>query len=245
MERQRVLNLGFVTEHEKLCRNTNSFWGLETAPFVYTSSRWGVESSREGTPDSNTGSSYQLPPTTALSASVRRVHKGKKKRALSPISRSSSPPLLPVRKQPALPYGGIIGAERRCSKRQAARKGILYSVGSWSPNQQGLSTDPLLLSPKRPKSPTPLEYVTNDEPMKEVEPDWSEWVANPYLNRLGKWSAEVDLGKPPSDEEEARVRFGIGWSSEEERAEANAREEEEANEIKGLLRTHERKPPRR
>ena len=90
-----------------------------------------------------------------------------------------------------------------------------------------------------------MEYVTDDEPMKEVEPDWSEWVPNPYLNRMGKWLAEVDLGKPPSDEEEARARFGIGWSSEEERTEANAREEEEADEIEGLLRTHERKPPRR
>ena len=90
MERQRVLNLGFVMEHEKLRWNTNSFWGPETAPFVYTSSHWGVESSREGTPDSNIGSSYQPPPTTASSASVRRVHKGKKKRAPSPISCSSS-----------------------------------------------------------------------------------------------------------------------------------------------------------
>ena len=88
-----------------------------------------------------------------------------------------------------------------------------------------------------------MEYVTDNEPMKEVEPDWSEWVASPYLNYLGKWLAEVDLGKPPSDEEKAWAQFGIGWSSEEERAEANAREEEEAEEIEGLLRTHERKPP--
>ena len=237
--------MGFVTEHEKLHRSTNSFWGPETAPFVYTSSRWGVGSSRKGTPDSNIGSSYQPPPTTTSSASVRCVHKGKKKRALSPISHSSSPPLLPVHKQPALPYSGVIGTERRRSRRQAARKGVLHSVGSWSADQQGSSTDPLLLSLRRLRNPTPLEYVTDNEPMKEVEPDWSEWVANPYLNYLGKWLAEVDLGKPPSDEEEARARFEIGWSSEEERAEANACEEEEAEEIEGLLRTHERKPPRR
>ena len=88
-----------------------------------------------------------------------------------------------------------------------------------------------------------MEYADDDEPMKEVELDWSEWVANPYLNCLGKWLAEVDLGKPPSDEEQARGRFGISWSSEEERAEVNAYEEEEADEINGLLRTHERKPP--
>ena len=90
-----------------------------------------------------------------------------------------------------------------------------------------------------------MDYVNNDKPMKEVEPDWSEWVANPHLNRLGKWLAEVDLGKPPSDEEQAWERFGISWSSKEERAKANAYEDEEADEIDGLLRTHEHKPPRR
>ena len=87
-----------------------------------------------------------------------------------------------------------------------------------------------------------MEYA-NDELMKEVEPEWSKWVANPYLNYLGKWLAVVDLGEPPSDEEKAREQFRIGWSSEEERAKANAYEDEEANEIDGLLRTHERKPP--
>ena len=55
--------------------------------------------------------------------------------------------------------------------------------------------------------------------------------------------AEVDLGKPPSDEEEARARFRISWSSEEERVKADAHEEEEADKIEGLLRTHERRPP--
>ena len=80
--------------------------------------------------------------------------------------------------------------------------------------------------------------------MKEVvEPDWSQWVDDPCLNYLGRWLAHVDLGKPPSDEEEACGQFGIRWSSEEERAEANAYEDEEASEIDGLLRTHEHKPP--
>ena len=102
-----------------------------------------------------------------------------------------------------------------------------------------------LLSPKRPRSPTPLEYADDNKPMKEVEPDWSKWVANPHLNHLGKWLADVDSGKPPSDEEKAREQFRISWSSEEERAEANAYEDEEADEIDGLLRTHERKPPHR
>ena len=197
-----MLKVGFVMEHEKLHRNTNSFWGPEMALFICTSSRWGVESSCEGSPNSNIGSSYQPAPTTDSSASVRHVHKGKK-RALSSITRPPSPPLLPVHKQPALPYGGVIGTEQQPSRRQAARNGVLHLVGSWSSAHQGSSTDPLPLSPKRPRSPTPLEYVTDDELMKGVEPDWSEWVANPHLNRLGRWLADVDLGKPPSDEKRA------------------------------------------
>ena len=48
-----------------------------------------------------------------------------------------------------------------------------------------------------------MEYVEDDELMKEVKLDWKEWVPNPHLNRLGKWLAETDLGKPPSDEEMA------------------------------------------
>ena len=68
--------------------------------------------------------------------------------------------------------------------------------------------------------------------------DWTEWVPNPHLNRLGKWLAEMDLEKPPSDEEEARNRFGLGWSSEEERGEVKAQEDFNESEIEGLLRTH-------
>ena len=109
-------------------------------------------------------------------------------------------------------------------------------------NQQESSTNPLLLSLKRPKSLSPLEYA-EDELMKVVEPDWSKWVASPHLNYLGRWLVKVDLGKPPSDEEEAQGWFGIRWSSEEERAKANAYEDEEASEIDGLLRTHGCKPP--
>ena len=106
MEWQQVLNVGFVTGHEKLHRNTNSFWGPEMAPFVYTSSRWGVESSCEGLPDSNIGSSYQPAPTTDSSASGRWIHRGKK-RVLQPISPTPSP-LLPTCRQPMHPYGGVI-----------------------------------------------------------------------------------------------------------------------------------------
>ena len=102
----------FVMEHEKLRHNTNSFWGPEMVLFVYTLSRWGVESSCEGLPDSNIGSSYQPVPTTDSSALDCHVHVGKTKRVLSPVTHSPSPPLLPTCRQPVHPYGGVIGVGR-------------------------------------------------------------------------------------------------------------------------------------
>ena len=100
-----------------------------------------------------------------------------------------------------LPYGGFIGAKRQ-SRRKSARKGLLHLVHSSHSSRPGLSRDPLL-SLERLRSLSPLEFTDDNEPMKEVEPDWSEWVASPYLNYLGKWLANVDLGKPPSDKEQA------------------------------------------
>ena len=160
-----------MTEHEKLRWNTNSFWGPEMAPFVYTSSHWGVESSCEGSPDSNIGSSYQPVPTTHLSASGLRACFGKKKRVLLPVTRSPSPPLLLTCQQPVHPYGGVIGAGRRAGKR-SAQKGVLIPVQSLYSSQPGSTRDPLL-SPERVRSPTPLEYIEDNELMKEVNPDFS------------------------------------------------------------------------
>ena len=137
----------------------------------------------------------------------------------------------------------IIGAGRRAGKR-LARKGILIPIQSSHSSQLGSSRDPLL-SPERVRSLTPLEYANDNEPMKEIEPDWSKWVSNPYLNYLGKWLADVDLGKPPSDEEQARGQFGIGWSSQDKREEVKAQEDFDESEIEGLIRTHARHPPRR
>ena len=182
MERQKNLNLGFVTEHEKLRQNTNSIWGPEMVPFVNTSSCWGVESSHEGSPDSNIGSSYQPAPTTDSSASGRHVHKGKK-RVLQPISLTPSPPLLPTHRQPVHPYGGVIGVGRQAGK-ISAWKGLLIPLQGLHSSPPGSSRDPLL-SPERVRSPTPLEYIEEDKPMKEGELDWTEWVSNPHLNRLG------------------------------------------------------------
>ena len=81
--------------------------------------------------------------------------------------------------------------------------------------------------------------------MKEGKLDWTEWVPNLHLNRLGEWLADVDLEKPPSDEETARERFGLGWSSEEEREEVEVQEDFDESEIEGLIRTHTRRPPHR
>ena len=90
-----------------------------------------------------------------------------------------------------------------------------------------------------------LEYAKDDEPMKEAEPDWNEWVPNPHLNRLERWLTNVDLGKPPSDEEKAQEQFGIGWSSEEERAQVQAQEDLDESKIEGLIRTHTCRAPHR
>ena len=90
-----------------------------------------------------------------------------------------------------------------------------------------------------------MEYAKDDEPMKEVKSDWKEWVPNPYLNRLGKWLAETDLGKPPSDEETARKQFGLGWCSQDEREGVEAQEYFDESKIEGLIRTHTCCPPHR
>ena len=46
-----------------------------------------------------------------------------------------------------------------------------------------------------------------------------------------EWLADVDLGKPLSDEEEARSCFGIVWAEEVARAEAEAHQDFEDEEV--------------
>ena len=60
MEAQRLLNVDFVLAHEQLRTNVNAFWVPEQAPFAYTTSKWGRESSVEMSSDSD--DSYQTPP---------------------------------------------------------------------------------------------------------------------------------------------------------------------------------------
>ena len=65
MEAQRLLNVDFVSAHEQLRTNVNAFWGPESAPFRYTTSKWGKESSVEMSSDSD--DSYQTPPVVGSS----------------------------------------------------------------------------------------------------------------------------------------------------------------------------------
>ena len=60
MEAQRQMNLRLVTQHEKLRRNLTDHLG-GTAPFVYTTSPWGLDSSREGSIASSNGEYVTAP----------------------------------------------------------------------------------------------------------------------------------------------------------------------------------------
>ena len=109
---------------------------------------------------------------------------------------------------------------------------------------------------KRARSPTPLEYASDHQVPSssrvpqgsptscEGSPDYSKWVLSEHFAKMEKWLANVDLGKPPSDEEEARGQFGIGWAEEVARAEAEAHQDFEDEEIEGLVDTHSSPVPR-
>ena len=108
---------------------------------------------------------------------------------------------------------------------------------------------------KRARSPTLLEYASDhqvlsssrgpleDQPSREDSPDYSKWVPSGHFARMSEWLANVDLGKPPSDEEEARSRFGIGWVEEAARAEAEAHQDFKDEEIEDLVDTHDSPVP--
>ena len=61
---------------------------------------------------------------------------------------------------------------------------------------------------------------------------------------MSEWLANVDLGEPLSDKEKARSWFGIGWAEEAARAEAEAHQDFEDEEIEGLVDTHSSPVPR-
>ena len=92
----------------------------------------------------------------------------------------------------------------------------------------------MALTPVPSSSRVPQE----DRPSCEGSPDYSKWVSSDYFEKISAWLANVDLGKPLSDEEEAQSQFGIGWAEEVVRAEAKAIQDFEDEEIEGLVDTH-------
>ena len=142
---------------------------------------------------------------------------------------------------------------RRRGRRQAKGKLEKASWTNSSRKSVGIGSSGSL---KRERSPTPLEYALDhqvpsssrdpqeDRLSREDSPDYSKWVPSGHFARMSEWLANVDLGKPPSDEEEARSRFGIGWAEEAARAEAEAHQDFEDEEIEDLLDTHDSPVPR-
>ena len=102
MEVQRQMNLRLVTQHEKLRRNLNDHLG-GTAPFVYTTSPWGLNSSREGSIVLSNGEYVTAPvqepsqSTVPIPIPPPGVHALKE---LAPSLPISQPP------SPVLSYGG-------------------------------------------------------------------------------------------------------------------------------------------
>ena len=136
---------------------------------------------------------------------------------------------------------------RRRGRRQAKGK---LGKASWTNSSRKSVGTGSSDSLKRERSPTPLEYAS-DHPVlsssrgpqggllsREGSPDYSKWVSLDYFGKMQRWLANVDLGKPLSDEEEARSRFGIGWAEESARAEAEAHQDFEDEEIEDLVDTH-------
>ena len=247
MEAQRLLNVDFVLAHEQLRTNVNAFWGPESAPFRYTTSKWGRESSVEML--SYSDNSYQTPPVVGLLQwdHPQGAHSSGETTAKEAgdtcRSAKSWKSLSLIQSQPrVLPSGALMRILRRRGCRQLKGKLVKASWTSLSRKSVEIGSSG---SSKRVRSPTPLEYASDhqvpsssrdpqeDRPSREDSPDYSKWVPSGHFAKMSEWLANVDLGKPPSDEEEARSRFGIGWA--EETARAEARSEEHTSELQSLV----------
>ena len=123
MAAQRVMNVKLVTQHEKLRKNTNDHLG-GTAPFMYTTSPWGLRSSREGMPESKgeyvtapVHQSSSLPEPIPIPPPINAL----KEPTPSP-PRSVSPTLSqerqPRRLGPLHPYGGARSLQKAKERRR-------------------------------------------------------------------------------------------------------------------------------
>ena len=117
-----------------------------------------------------------------------------------------------IQSQPCvLPSGGLM---RICRRRGWQTKGKLVKA-SWTNSSRKSVETGSSGSLKRVRSPTLLEYASDhpvpsssrvpqeDQPSCEESPDYSKWVSSNYFGKMSAWLANVNLGKPLSDEEEA------------------------------------------
>ena len=116
MEAQRQMNLRLVTQHEKLRHNLNDHLG-GTAPFVYTTSPWGLDLSREGSIELSNGEYVMAPvqessqltvPIPILPPGIHALEE------LAPLLPISQPP------SPSLSFGG--GKDLRATTKMRALK---------------------------------------------------------------------------------------------------------------------------
>ena len=220
-------------------------------------SKWGRESSVEMSSDSD--DSYQTPPVVGSLQwdHPQGVHQHgettAKEVGVTCRSAKSWKSLSLIQSQPCMLPSGVL--MRILRRRGRPAKGKLVKANWTNLSRRSVeigSSD----SSKRARSPTPLEYALDhqvpsssrgpqeDQPSREGSPNYSKWVSSDYFGKMSEWLANVNLGKPPSDEEEARGRFGIGWAEEAARAEAEAHQDFEDEEIEGLVDTHTSPVPR-
>ena len=198
MEAQRLLNVDFVSAHEQLWTNVNAFWGPESAPFRYTTSKWGRESSVEVS--SGSDDAYQTPPVAGssqwdhpqevhpLEETMAKVVGGTCRLVKSWSSLSS------IQSQPrVLPSGALMRIRRRCGRRQT--KGKLVKA-SWTDSSRRSVEIGSSDSSKRVRSPAPLEYALDhqvpslsrarqeDRPGCEDSPDYSKWVLSGHFAKM-------------------------------------------------------------
>ena len=244
------MNLRLVTQHKKLHRNLNDHLG-GTAPFVYTTSPWGLDSSREGSIASSNGEYVMAPAQESSQSTVPipipppGVHALEE---LAPSPPISQPP------SPVLSYGGgrVLRTAAKMRALKARQRRSTRGVGSSSSHKESSGSSgpvgPSLKKPSSKASSPGLEYadkytqkVVEACPLRYADPEvvkhWMEEQV-PYEVTIGR--APLDL----SDESTGRKKAGLGWSEVEEVRQAEALLEEEDAEIEGLVATHIKPPVR-
>ena len=149
------MNVDFVSAHEQLRTNVNTFWGPKQAPFTYMTSKWGRESSVEMSSDSD--DSYQTPPVS-LQWDQLQEELSTEGAGETLWSQKSWPSLSSIRSQPRMPpSGGLTGILKHHGQQT---KGKLVKA-SWSHSSRKSVETGSSGSLKRARSPTPLEYASD------------------------------------------------------------------------------------